>query len=78
MTLHIDLVRALRESEYREEVSDELESDMTDCVMLEAADKIEGLECDLCSAVEVAWNHGAKDWVRANYRANADLFEQGD
>ena len=44
----------------------------------EAADKIEGLEYDLCSAVEVAWNHGAKDWVRANYRANADLFEQGD
>ena len=44
----------------------------------EAADKIEGLEADLCSAIEVAWDHGAKYWVRANYRANADLFEQGD
>ena len=43
MALRIDLVRALRESEYREEISADLESDMTDCVMLDAADEIERL-----------------------------------
>lgn len=30
-------------------------------------DKIDGLEADLESAIEVAWNHGATDWVRMNY-----------
>ncbi len=43
MTLEIDLVRALREPEYREEVSAELESDITSMTMLDAADEIERL-----------------------------------
>lgn len=30
-------------------------------------DKIEGLEADLDSAIEVAWKRGATDWVRLNY-----------
>lgn len=30
-------------------------------------DKIDGLEADLDSAVEVAWHRGAYDWVRLNY-----------
>lgn len=41
---------------------------------IEAADKIEGLEADLASAVTVAWDHGAQDWVRANYPAAAAAF----
>ena len=32
-----------------------------------ADDKIEGLEADLDSAIEVAFNRGATDWVRQNY-----------
>lgn len=31
-------------------------------------DKIEGLECDLEAAVEVAFKRGAHEWVRLNYR----------
>lgn len=30
-------------------------------------DKIDGLESDLQSAVEVAFRHGAREWVRLNY-----------
>lgn len=30
-------------------------------------DKIEGFEADLDSAVEVAFNRGAAEWVRLNY-----------
>lgn len=30
-------------------------------------DKAEGLECDLRSAVEVAFNRGATEWARLNY-----------
>ncbi|NTG01832.1 hypothetical protein G6L30_17075 [Agrobacterium rhizogenes] len=33
----------------------------------EAADKIEGLEADLDSAIEVAYRRGATEWVRLNY-----------
>jgi hypothetical protein len=36
-----------------------------------AIDKIEGLEEDLKSAIEVAWIRGAKIWVRNNYPAHA-------
>lgn len=32
-----------------------------------AIDKIDGLEEDLKSAIRVAYNHGAHDWVRLNY-----------
>lgn len=35
--------------------------------ILEMIDKIEGLEADLDSAVEVAFKSGATDWVRLNY-----------
>ena len=44
----------------------------------EAADEIERLEDELCVAVEVAWNHGAIDWVWNNYKANAEMFYQND
>lgn len=30
-------------------------------------DKIEGLQADLDSAIEVAFNRGATEWVRLNY-----------
>ena len=43
MILEIDLVRALREPEYREEISVELEGDITQDTMFEAADEIERL-----------------------------------
>lgn len=33
----------------------------------EAADKIDGLETDLCEAVRIAFKYGAKDWVKMNY-----------
>ena len=33
----------------------------------EYLDKIDGLESDLSSAVEVAYNRGAVDWVKMNY-----------
>lgn len=33
----------------------------------ELLDKIDGLDSDLRSAVEVAYNHGAHEWVRLNY-----------
>lgn len=33
-------------------------------------DKVEGLEADLDSAVEVAFKHGATDWVRLNYSSH--------
>lgn len=32
-----------------------------------AEDKIEGLQADLDAAIEVAFKHGAKEWVRLNY-----------
>ena len=36
-------------------------------VLEELSDKIEGLEADLDSAVEVAYKRGATEWVRMNY-----------
>lgn len=35
--------------------------------------RIEGLEADLESAVEVAYHRGAQDWVRLNY---PDLYRR--
>ena len=32
-----------------------------------AADTIEGLQADLESAIKVAFDHGAADWVKQNY-----------
>jgi hypothetical protein len=50
-----------------------------DCQGCRSADKIEGLEADLDSAVEVAYRRGATDWVRMNYPAKyAALKEQGE
>lgn len=40
-----------------------------ECQGCRAADKIEGLEADLDSAVEVAYRSGATEWVRMNYPA---------
>ena len=40
----------------------------------ELQDKIDGLEADLESAVEVAWKRGAKDWVILNYPKLAQKF----
>lgn len=31
------------------------------------SEKIDGLECDLYSAVQVAWRRGAREWARLNY-----------
>jgi len=36
-------------------------------LMIEAADKIEGLEADLFEAVKVAFRRGAVEWTRLNY-----------
>lgn len=44
----------------------------------EAVDKIEGLEADLDSAVEVAWKRGATDWVRMNYPKHYERFTTGE
>jgi len=44
MTLIIDLKRALREPEYRAELSEELEGGVTEMVMEESADRIDALE----------------------------------
>ncbi len=40
------------------------------------ADKIEGLEADLESAVEVAFKRGAVDWVRLNYPKMYDSLKE--
>lgn len=37
-------------------------------------DKIDGLEADLDSAVEVAWKRGAHEWVRLNYPKHSERF----
>ncbi len=58
MTLEIDLVRALREPEYREEISAELESDITSMTMLDAADEIERLRAALKEAAEMMDGEG--------------------
>lgn len=39
--------------------------------------KIEGLKEDLRSAVEVAWNRGATQWVKMNYPRDAERLEEG-
>ena len=52
MTLEIDLVRALREPEYREEISVELGSNITAMTMLQAADEIERLRLMAYQPVE--------------------------
>lgn len=39
----------------------------SDIYIDELQDKIDGLESDLDSAVEVAYRRGAEDWVRLNY-----------
>jgi len=40
----------------------------------ELIDTIDGLKSDLDAAVEVAWKHGAIDWVKMNYPKHADKF----
>ncbi len=37
-------------------------------------DKVEGLEADLDSAVEIAFKYGALDWVRLNYPRHYERF----
>jgi hypothetical protein len=49
------------------------------CDIIRAAiDKIEGLDADLDSAVEVAWKRGATDWVRMNYPKHYERFTTGE
>lgn len=43
-----------------------------DCTTVQLLDKIEGLQNDLRSAVDVAFMHGAADWVRMNYSDDYD------
>lgn len=57
MKVQIDLVEALRCDIYRKEISEELESDITDMVMLEAADEIESLRKMAKSAAEAFISH---------------------
>lgn len=38
-------------------------------------DRIDGLESDLESAVQVAFNHGAEEWARLNYPSWIDRLE---
>lgn len=45
-------------------------------VLEEAADKIEGLEADLDSAVEVAYDRGATEWTRLNYPTQYKRLQQ--
>lgn len=40
-------------------------------------DKVEGLESDLSSAVQVAYNHGAEEWALLNYPGWKDRLEAG-
>lgn len=44
----------------------------------ELRDKVEGLESDLDSAVEVAFENGARDWVRMNYPKHYDRLVRRD
>lgn len=41
------------------------------------ADKIEGLQADLDSAIEFAYNRGAHDWVRMNYPSHYARLSKG-
>lgn len=43
-----------------------------------ADDKINGLKADLDAAVEVAFQHGAKDWVRLNYPEHFKRLEAAE
>ncbi|MCV9964174.1 hypothetical protein OIU34_20020 [Pararhizobium sp. BT-229] len=38
-------------------------------------DRIEGLQSDLESAVQVAYNHGAEEWARLNYPSWVERLE---
>jgi hypothetical protein len=62
-------VARLHEAEAYEKASDYVFGDVDDAAeaLAWAIDKIDGLEADLDSAVEVAWRRGAIDWVRMNY-----------
>ncbi len=51
-------------------------SDSEAALMGLAADEIDGLEEDLRSAVEVAWNRGATEWVKMNYPKDAERLER--
>ncbi len=43
---------------------------------LRVVGKIDGLEEDLKSAVQVAWHRGATEWVRMNYPKDAERLER--
>ncbi len=62
------------------EIADEAETRVTvRCATIrEAIDKIEGLDADLDSAIEVAWKRGATDWVRMNYPKHYERFTTGE
>ena len=50
---------------------------MKDKRITDLEDKVDALESELTSAVEVAYRHGAKEWVRLNYpKAYARLEEK--
>jgi hypothetical protein len=62
------------------EIADEAETRVAvTCGTIRAAiDKIEGLDADLDSAVEVAWKRGATNWVRMNYPKHYERFTTGE
>ena len=72
MTLEIDLVRSLREPEYREEISVELEGDMTQDVMFEAADESERLR-DLLNKTSARNRTLARELRRAKWQRSEAL-----
>ncbi len=72
--LVIDYVRALRDSTYRRELSEELETGVTSMIMEEAADEIERLRADLSpqwQPIETAPKDGAVVdlWVKSSWGA---------
>lgn len=40
-------------------------------------DKVDGIDVDLMSAVQVAYNHGAEEWASLNYSGWKDRLEAG-
>lgn len=64
-----EAVAALFEAEKYADADTMVDANISDAseALSWSVDKIQGLEADLDSAVEVAWKRGATEWVRLNY-----------
>lgn len=67
MSRHIDYDPIERRLEGRASHLRSIGQIKTPDLLEEAADRLEGLNADLDSAVEVAFKRGATEWVRLNY-----------